>query len=183
MPTLNRERGAEVEQNSQIGPAGPDDFPAIRALCNGFLDWCRSRYGENAWFVDRYYTPEQWASLLNSLPRIHAAPDGEILVARLDGKVVGCVMMQRIDKHTCEMKRMFIGPEGRGLGLGRRLAETLVRVAAERGYTTMRLDTGRNHDEALRLYRSLGFMEITPYYEAPPELRNHLVFMEASLAA
>ncbi|MBD9451131.1 GNAT family N-acetyltransferase [Rhizobium sp. RHZ02] len=171
-----------MEPNSEIGSAGPHDFPAIRALCNGFLDWCRSRYGENAWFVDRYYTPEQWAALLESLPRIHSAPEGEILVARLNGKVVGCVMMQRIDEHTCEMKRMFINPEGRGLGLGRRLAAGIVRVAAERGYTAMRLDTGRNHNEALSLYRSLGFKEIAPYYKPPPELRNHLVFMEAKLA-
>jgi ribosomal protein S18 acetylase RimI-like enzyme len=171
-----------MQQNSEIGPARADDFAAIRALCNGFLDWCRARYGENAWFVDHYYTPEKWAALLESLPRIHAAPDGEALVARLDGKVVGCVMMQRIDEQTCEMKRMFIGPEGRGLGLGRRLAENIVRVAGERGYTIMRLDTGRNHDAALSLYRSLGFQEIAPYYEAPPELRDHLIFMEARLA-
>lgn len=168
-----------MEQHTEIDPARPDDFPAVRALCNDFIDWCRSRYGENAWFVDRYYTPEAWAALLDSLPMIHSAPDGEILVARLDGKVVGCVMMQRIDEHTCEMKRMFISPKGRGLRLGRGLAEKIVGVAAERGYTTMRLDTGRNHDEALSLYRSLGFQEIAPYYEAPPELRNHLVFMEA----
>lgn len=175
-------RGVAVQQNSEIGPARPEDFLAIRALCNGFIDWCRSRYGENAWFVDRYYTPEEWAALLDSLPRIHAAPDGEILVARLNGKVVGCVMMQRIDERTCEMKRMFTSPEGRGLGLGRSLAEGIVRVAAERGYITMRLDTGRNHDAALSLYRSLGFREIAPYYAAPPELGNHLIFMEAPLA-
>jgi ribosomal protein S18 acetylase RimI-like enzyme len=172
-----------VEQKSEIGPAGPDDFPAIRALCNGFLDWCRSRYGENAWFVDRYYTPAQWAALLDSLPQIHARPDGEILVARVNGQVVGCVMMQRIDERTCEMKRMFTSPDGRGLGLGRRLAEAIVRVGGERGYATMRLDTGRNHEEALALYRSLGFREIAPYYEAPAELGNHLIFMEAPLRA
>lgn len=171
-----------MEQDSEIGPARPDDFPAIRALCNGFIDWCRSRYGENAWFVDRYYTPEEWAALLDSLPTIHSAPAGEILVARLDGKVVGCVMMQQIDERTCEMKRMFTSPQGRGLGLGRRLAESIVRVAVERGYTAMRLDTGRNHDEALSLYRSLGFREIAPYYQAPAELGNHLIFMEAPLA-
>jgi len=171
-----------MDQNAEIGPAKADDFPAIRDLCNGFLDWCRSRYGKNAWFVDHYYTPEKWAALLDSLPRIHSAPDGEALVARLNGKVVGCVMMQRIDDQTCEMKRMFVGPEGRGLGLGRRLAQNIVRVAAERDYKTMRLDTGRNHDEALSLYRSLGFREIVPYYEAPPELQHHLIFMEAPLA-
>ena len=171
-----------MEKNVEIGPARPGDFPAVRALCDGFLDWCRSRYGENAWFVDRYYTPQQWTALLDSLPTIHAAPDGAILVARLDGKAVGCVMMQRIDKHICEMKRMFVGSEGRGLGLGRRLASEIVRVAAAQGYTTMRLDTGRNHDEALGLYRSLGFREIQPYYDAPPELQDHLIFMEAPLA-
>jgi ribosomal protein S18 acetylase RimI-like enzyme len=91
-------------------------------------------------------------------------------------------MMQRIDEHTCEMKRMFISPEGQGLGLGRRLAENIVRVAAKRGYTTMRLDTGRNHDEALSLHRSLGFHEIAPYYKAPPELSNHLIIMQGPLA-
>ncbi len=76
--------------------------------------------------------------------------------------------MQRIDEHICEMKRMFFSPEGRGLGLGRRLAENIVHVATERGYTKMRLDTGRKHDEPLSLYRSLGFHEIAPYYEASP---------------
>lgn len=169
-------------QNAEIGTATPDDFPAIRDLCNSFIDWCRSRYGENAWFVDHYYTPEEWVALLDSLPTIHSAPDGEVLVARLNGKVVGCVMMQRIDEHTCEMKRMFISLEGQGLGLGRRLAENIMRIGAERGYKTMRLDTGRNHDQALGLYRSLGFQEIGPYYEAPAELRDHLIFMETRLA-
>jgi ribosomal protein S18 acetylase RimI-like enzyme len=172
-----------MEQSPEIGAASPKDFAAIRALCNGFLDWCRTRYGENAWFVDRYYTPEQWAALLDSLPKIHAPPDGEILVARLDGKVVGCVMMQPIDERTCEMKRMFVSPEGRGTGLGRRLAESIMQAAVGRGYTTMRLDTGRNHYEAIKLYRSLGFEEIMPYYEAPPELGNHLIFMEAPVGS
>lgn len=171
-----------MERNIEIGPARPGDFPVIRALCDSFLDWCRSRYGEKAWFVDRYYTPQQWAALLESLPKVHAEPDGAILVARLNEKVVGCVMLQRIDEQVCEMKRMFVGSEGRGAGLGRRLAEEMLRLATERGYTTMRLDTGRNHDEALALYRSLGFREIAPYYEAPPELQDHLIFMEAPLA-
>lgn len=170
-----------MDQKAEIGPAAAEDFLAIRGLCNDFLDWCRSRYGENAWFVDHYYTPEKWAALLESLPRIHSAPEGAALVARLDGKVVGCVMMQRIDENTCEMKRMFVGPEGRGLGLGRRLAENIIRVAKERGYVSMQLDTGRNHDEALSLYRSLGFQEIAPYYEASPELKNHLIFMRTML--
>lgn len=79
------------------------------------------------------------------------------------------------------MKHMFVGPEGRGFELGRRLAENIIRVAAEGGYSTMRLDTGRNHNEALGLYRSLGFREIDPYREAPPELGNHLIFFETPL--
>lgn len=170
-------------RKAEIAPAEVEEFSDVRGLCNDFLDWCRSRYGENAWFVDHYYTPERWAALLESLPNIHAPPDGAALVARLDGKIVGCVMMQRIDRNTCEMKRMFVGPEGRGMGLGRRLAESIIDIAGERGYSTMQLDTGRNHDEALCLYRSLGFQEIEPYYEAPPELKNHLIFMQRTLVA
>jgi GNAT superfamily N-acetyltransferase len=146
-----------MERTVEIAPAKPDDFPAIRELCNDFLNWCRERYGENAWFVDHYYTPEKTAALLESLPTIHSPPDGEVLVARVNEKIVGCVMMQRIDDKTCEMKRMFTSSDGRGLGIGRRLAENIVRIAAERGHGTMRLDTGRNHDAALSLINRLDF--------------------------
>ena len=90
--------------------------------------------------------------------------------------------MQRLDDHTCEMKRMFVSSEGRGMGLGRHLAKSIMQAALERGYTTMRLDTGRNHAEALKLYRSLGFNEIVPYYEPPPELFDYLIFMEVPLS-
>ncbi len=54
-------------------------------------------------------------------------------------------------------------------------------IAAQRGYRTMRLDTGVNHDEALALYRSVGFRSREPYYEPPAEILSHLVFMEAEV--
>ena len=165
-----------------IRPArGPTDLEAVVALCNEFLDWCRRRYGANSWMVDRYYSPEKWTAVLADLSRMHQPPEGEILLAHLDERPVGCVMMQRMDAKACEMKRLFVRDEGRGVGVGRKLCRELMRTAAERGYSTMRLDTGLPHDEALALYESLGFRRREPYYDAPTELRHHLVFMEAQL--
>ena len=165
-----------------IRPArGSHDQASVVALCDEFLGWCRMRYGANSWMVDRYYSPEKWAAVLAELSRLHEAPDGEILLAHLDERPVGCVMMQRMDAKACEMKRLYVRDEGRGFSVGRRLCEELMRTAAERGYSTMRLDTGRPHDEALALYESLGFRRREPYYDAPAELARHLVFMEAQL--
>ena len=65
-----------MEKPPQIAPVRAEDFAAVRELCNGFIEWCRKRYGENAWVVDRYYTPENWVALLDSLPKIHARPEG-----------------------------------------------------------------------------------------------------------
>jgi ribosomal protein S18 acetylase RimI-like enzyme len=79
------------------------------------------------------------------------------------------------------MKRLFVRPEAQGHKVGRRLCERLMAIAAQRGYKTMRLDTGVNHDEALALYRSAGFRSREPYYEPPAEILSHLVFMEADL--
>ena len=160
---------------------GLDDLDIARRLCNGFLDWARSRYGERKWIVDRYYPPDKWADILAQLGNTHAPPDGEILIARHDGVPVGCVMMQPIADGVCEMKRLFVSEAGRGTGAGRKLCQELMRTAKERGYRIMRLDTGRNHNEAHALYQSLGFRVRDPYYEAPEELRTHLVFMEADL--
>ena len=95
-------------------------------------------------------------------------PSGRLLLAIQEEQLAGCVALRKIDDSTCEMKRLFLRPKFRGKGLGRRLAEAIIAEARAIGYQRMRLDTlpGRM-DQAIALYRSLGFKEIGAYYDTP----------------
>ena len=115
---------------------------------------------------------------VRDLPGKYAPPSGTLLLAFNDDELVGCVGVRPIDDETAEMKRLFVRPSGRGLGLGRTLAESAIRFAAVTGYARMRLDTLPQMDRAQELYRSLGFMPIDAYRFSPVQ---GTVFLELVL--
>jgi ribosomal protein S18 acetylase RimI-like enzyme len=105
---------------------------------------------------------------LAELPGDYVPPSGRLFLAIENDQIAGCVAVRKIADDTCEMKRLYVRPAFRGLGLGRRLIETVIDVAREIGYQRMRLDTlPGKMDQAIAMYCSLGFKNIKPYYDNP----------------
>ena len=108
---------------------------------------------------------------LAQLPGEYAAPGGHLLLAWFDGRLAGCGALRPLLEsdyaNSCEMKRLYVRPGFRGVGLGRVLAGALFDEARRIGYSTMLLDTLDDMEAARELYASLGFEEVPPYYFNP----------------
>jgi DNA-binding MarR family transcriptional regulator/GNAT superfamily N-acetyltransferase len=94
-------------------------------------------------------------------------PRGAFLVAFVDGESVACGAVKAISSGVGSLKRMWVSDAVRGLGIGRRMLEALEAQARELGLTTLRLETNRTLQEAIRLYRSAGFREVAPFNDDP----------------
>ena len=94
-------------------------------------------------------------------------PAGLFLVATLYADVVGCGALKFHHGAPAEVKRMWVSPAVRGLGLGRRLLAELEAHAAARGVRTLRLETNRALGEAVSLYRTAGYREVAPFNDEP----------------
>jgi GNAT superfamily N-acetyltransferase len=108
---------------------------------------------------------------LAALPGKYAPPAGELFLARdAAGAPLGCVGLRSLpDNGCCEMKRLFLLPAARGLGLGRALTQAVIDQARRFGYRELRLDTLASMTAAQALYGSMGFARIDPYYAPTPE--------------
>lgn len=117
--------------------------------------------------VDLAY--QDFQTELAALPGKYAPPAGELLLARdIGGAPLGCVALRSIEPDSCcEMKRLYVAPAARGMGLGRALVQAIVEAAAGLGYRELRLDTLPDMIEAQALYERMGFVRIAPYYETP----------------
>lgn len=94
-------------------------------------------------------------------------PAGELLVARLHGRPVGCGALKLHPDAPAELKRMWVAPEARGLGLGRRLLQTLEDHAVAAGARVVHLETNRTLVEAIQMYRRAGYREVAPFNDEP----------------
>jgi ribosomal protein S18 acetylase RimI-like enzyme len=148
------------------------------------LDAVRQLFRDYAHELDVDLCFQDFEAELQELPGPYASPNGTILLAyRSDddppADAVGCVALKPLDgKEVCEMKRLYVVPEHRGEGWGRILAEAILAEARHRGYARMRLDTLASLHAARALYRTLGFKEITAYYENP---LADVIYMETHL--
>jgi putative acetyltransferase len=104
---------------------------------------------------------------LAGLPGSYGPPFGRLLLATIDQVPRGCVALQAIDSETCEMKRLYVQPEQRGIGLGRILVGRLLEEARGIGYRRIWLDTLPSMARAAAMYLALGFEEIPPYRHNP----------------
>jgi ribosomal protein S18 acetylase RimI-like enzyme len=138
--------------------ASAGDLDAVKRLFTAYA---------SALGVDLSY--QGFEAELANLPGKYAAPSGALLIARgMDSDPLGCVGLRPIAPDgCCEMKRLYVSPRARGLGLGKALVDAIVAEAIRIGYREMRLDTLPTMGEAIGLYRKAGFLPIAPYYETP----------------
>ena len=107
---------------------------------------------------------------LATLPGLYAPPSGRLLLARLEGRPVGCVGLRALEHGICELKRLYVRPAARGGGAGTLLTDAVIAEARAEGYERMRLDTiAPIMERAVAGYRRRGFVEIPPYAENPIE--------------
>ena len=98
-----------------------------------------------------------------------ALDDVTFLVARDGERIVGCGAMKRHDARLGEVKRMFVDPQARGLGLGARILEAIEAEAVRQGVRRLALETGIHQPEAIGLYRKAGFQECPPFADYKPD--------------
>ncbi len=141
----------------------------VPARTVGHLSAARCLFEAYAASLDVDLGFQGFAAELASLPGAYAPPTGELLLAyAAAGCPIGCVALRSLpEPGCCEMKRLFVGPEGRGTGIGLALVTAVIEVAAGLGYRQMRLDTLPTMAKAQALYRRLGFVEVAPYYDTP----------------
>src|SRR5262249_42711643 len=153
---------------SWVQAQSPDQIAQIREL---FQEYAKS-LGFSLCF-------QNFDEELDGLPGRYAPPRGRLLLASVNSDIAGCVAMHELEAGICEMKRLYLRPIFRGKGLGRVLAERIIREAQQAGYQRMRLDTvGPVMGTAVAMYRTLGFKEIAPYCVNP---NAGVIYMELEL--
>ena len=104
---------------------------------------------------------------LTLLKTMYAAPEGGIILCKIENECIACVAIRKINNQTAELKRMFVRPGYQRLGIGKILLEKAIDLARSANYSCIRLDTLNYMTAAIKLYIQYFFYEIPAYYNNP----------------
>ena len=157
-----RPRAAAAPQVALEDPRSPE----ARALVGALDD-----------YLEALYPPDN-----NYLLDVEAlcAPEVSFFVARVGGMALGCGALRLLDARSGELKRMFVAPEARGLGIGSAILQAIEQRARQLGLAELKLETGTAQPEALGLYRAAGFVPCAAFAGYRPSPLN--LFLAKSLA-
>lgn len=141
-----------------IRPATTADLPAVRRLLRDYVAW-----------VNLDLSFQDFEGELQALPGDYAPPRGALLVAEVGADTVAMIALRPLADQVCEMKRLFVHPSARGLGVAKALITRVISEARGMGYREMRLDTLPAMRDAQAIYETFGFRDIDAYYETPIE--------------
>jgi GNAT superfamily N-acetyltransferase len=155
---LKRDRRAQrdIAASVEIRPVDPEHADAQYCLAEYVAELNRRS--------TRGFDPSVGAT---ALPNEVRPPAGAFFVAYLQGEAIGCGAVKHHADAPAEIKRMWLAPQARGLGLGRRLLETLEACAREGGAQVARIETSDVLTEAISLYRSAGWVEVPAFNDEP----------------
>jgi GNAT superfamily N-acetyltransferase len=138
---------------------------AIEAPTTADARWCFAQYFAE---LDRRFEAGFDPALSISADAHELTPpSGFLLIARLRDRAVGCGAVKLHQEQPAEVKRMWIAPSARGLGVGRRLLGELERHARNAGVAVLHLETNRALSEAITLYRRSGYVEVKAFNSEP----------------
>lgn len=134
----------------------PTDFQVAKELILAYVSWL----GFDLSF-------QNFAKELETIAETYSAPNGGVFIAFLNDKPAGVAGIKRFNATDCEVKRMFVHADSRGLGIGKLLLEACIQLAEKLNYECVKLDTADYMHAAIKLYTEIGFEEIPPYYNNP----------------
>ncbi|QRR01261.1 GNAT family N-acetyltransferase [Dyadobacter sandarakinus] len=146
-------------------------FEIVQASTDADYATAACLFAEYADSLDFTLSFQNFDNELTILPQMYGPPRGALLIVQVSGQSAGVAGLRQIENdETCEIKRMYIRPEFRGLKLGNALMTALIDIARKLGYKTVKLDTlGPKMPAAVNLYRSFSFQEIPAYNVNPHE--------------
>ncbi|HVF18392.1 MAG TPA: GNAT family N-acetyltransferase [Steroidobacteraceae bacterium] len=141
----------------------------INAVEQSEIDLARQLFREYQASLGVDLSFQNFTAELDALPGEYASPRGRLLLARDSTRDMACAALRPLTADTCEMKRLYVRPDYRSLGLGRQLVDQVIGEARRIGYARMLLDTLPTMTGAQRMYERFGFKDVPPYRHNPIE--------------